>query len=157
MPKYFFFFFATFTLLVSSCHNTQDDDNNNNVVAPDQEKQMKDLVAQYPDSLLLKENLIEYYRENGDYDKALGETEESIKKDSLNGRLWDIKATLYFENEDTINAIKSFERAVALKPDPQYIMSLGSLYAQTKNSMALTIADDLVKDPKSDAQKESLF
>ena len=139
--------------MILSCHNQSE----NNNTPPDKEKQTQQLIAQYPDSLILRENLIEYYRENDDYDKALSATDEMIKKDSLDARLWDIKATLYFENEDTLNAITSFKRAIALNPDPQYIMSLGSLYAQTKNPLAIAMADSLVRDPKSDAAKESFF
>ena len=36
-------------------------------------------------------------------------------------------------------------------------MSLGSLYAQTKNPMAITMADALLKVPKGNAEKQALF
>ncbi|MEI9933408.1 MAG: tetratricopeptide repeat protein [Ferruginibacter sp.] len=116
---------------------------------------MKDLIAQYPDSSLLRENLIQYYRDNDNYNQALSATQEAINNDTTNPRFRDIQATLYFENDDTIHAIQSLQKAIAIYPDPQYIMSLGSIYAQTKNPLALTMADLLIKDPKS--QKESLF
>lgn len=129
---------------------------NDNTV-PEQEKQLRALVAQYPDSLLLKENLVQYFRENGNYGAAIESTTSFLIKDSLNDRLLDIKATLHFENGDTINAIKAFEKAISINPQPEYIISLGSLYAQTKDSMALVMADALLQAPAANAQKQALF
>lgn len=122
-----------------------------------QEKNLEDAIAQYPDSMLLKENLIQYYRDNGNYDMAIGYTGNIIQKDSNNAHLWDIKATLYFEDEDTLNSIKAYEKAISIVPDPGYIMSLGSLYAQTKNPKAIVMADALVQASKTAATKEALF
>lgn len=121
------------------------------------EQAMKDSVSRFPDSLLLWENLIEYYRQNGDYEKALVTTGEALRKDSLNARLWDIKATLHFENEDTLQTIAAFENAVRILPAPEYLMSLGSLYAQTKNSNALAIAEALIKTNNGKTTKEGIF
>ena len=121
------------------------------------EKEMQDAIAKFPDSLLLRENLIQYYRDNGTYDMAIASTNAAIKRDSNNARLWDIKGTLQFEDEDTLDAIKSFEKAVELFPDPQYVMSLGTLYAQTKNAKALDMADALLIGKKASADKEALF
>ena len=80
-----------------------------------------------------------------------------MQKDSLNPRLWDIKATLHFENEDTLNAITAFETALKLNPSPRYLILLGSLYAQTKNARALLIADALIKTKQPETEKEALF
>ena len=140
--------------MLSSC--------NNNAVKTDtpvsgQEKQLRELVLRYPDSLLLEENLVQYFRDNDDYGQAISETENVLKKDSLNDRFLDIKATLYFENGDTIQAIKAFEKAVAIYPKQAYIISLGSLYAQTKNPRALAMADTLLQFPGDNAQKQALF
>lgn len=124
---------------------------------PDQEKELRDLVKQYPDSLLLTENLVQYFRNNGSYEQAIIETTNALKNDSLNDRLHDIKATLFFENGDTINAIQSFETAIDINPRPEYIISLGSLYAQTKNPMALAMADALLQAPAAKAQQQAIF
>jgi tetratricopeptide (TPR) repeat protein len=99
---------------------------------PEKEQQLKNLITRYPDSILLKENLIQYFRENGNYGAAIATTNEALNKDSLNDRFLDIKATLSFENGDTINAIRAFEKAIAINPQPEYIISLGSLYAQNE-------------------------
>jgi len=124
---------------------------------PEQEKQLRELMAKYPDSLLLTENLVQYFRENGNYGAAITETDHAIKKDTLNDRLLDIKATLLFENGDTLNAIKVYEKAIDINPNPEYIISLGSMYAQTRNPLALALADALLQTPAANAQLQAIF
>ncbi|MBC7888057.1 MAG: tetratricopeptide repeat protein [Ferruginibacter sp.] len=142
-------------LSVTSCNNNNEVQNADTV--PDQEKQLRGLVTRFPDSLLLYENLVQFFRDKGNYNQAIKATETVLKADSLNDRFLDIKATLHFENGDTINAIKAFEKAVSINPRPEYIISLGSLYAQTKNPMALAMADALLQAPAANAQKQALF
>ncbi len=121
------------------------------------EKILKDSILKFPDSLLLKEQLIQFYRDNEDYDKAIAAVTEILSKDSLNTRLWDIKATLHFENDDTLNAIKSFETALLINPSPRFYILLGSLYAQTKNIKALDMADALLQTKLPETGKEAFF
>ena len=141
-----------------SCNNNNNSDNGNTVSESiPREQQLKNAVAQYPDSLLLIEDLIEYYRNNGNYDAAINITDEAIKKDSENVELWDIKGTLLFENGDTLKSIKAYETAINIYPLPEYIIALGTLYAQTKNPKALTMADALLIADKAKAGREALF
>ncbi|MEP6617098.1 MAG: tetratricopeptide repeat protein [Ginsengibacter sp.] len=121
------------------------------------ESSLKNLISAYPDSLGLREDLIEYYRYLGNYDSALEITNQAIQKDSDVAELWDIKATLHFENEDTAASIKAFEKAISIYPLPEYLISLGTLYAQTKNPKALMIADALILGDRAKAQKEAIF
>ena len=151
------FIIVSVLIVLAACNNKEDKEPNISAATANTEQTMKSVIAKFPDSLLLKEKLIQYYRDNGSYDKAIAATNEILQRDSLNPRLWDIKATLYFENGDTLNAIKSFEKAIQILPDPGYIMSLGSLYAQTKNSRALAVADLLLQDKNAKAEKEALF
>lgn len=122
-----------------------------------EEKQLIENMRQFPDSLLLAENLIEYYRRNTSYDAALAITNTILKKDSMLPRFLDIKATLCFENNDTLCAIQSYEKALEIYPAPEYIMSLGSLYAATKNPKALEMGDALIIADRAKANKEGLF
>lgn len=142
--------------LLFACNNHKDEQSKT-VNIPQQEKDLIKAIETYPDSFLLKENLVQYYRDNGNYGQAIAETEKFIIKDSSNDRLWDIVATLHFENGDTTKAIYSFEKAIAITANPEYIMSLGSLYAQTRNPMALTMADALLKANKARAEVQALF
>lgn len=146
-----------FIFLLFSCNDHSTTEKKELTNLPVAEKQLKDLITQFPDSLLLKENLIQYYRDNGNYGNAIAATDNALRKDSLNARLWDIKATLHFENADTMNAIHSLERAIEIFPAPEYIISLGPLYAQTKNPLALALADGLLGSPKANAEPQALF
>jgi tetratricopeptide (TPR) repeat protein len=142
-------------LLMLACNNDEGSQQKDD--APSKEKQLMDAVRQFPDSALLVENLAQYYRENSHYEKAIQSINIALQKDSLNARFWDIKATLHFEDGDTLAAIKAFERSIDLSPQPDVIISLGVLYAQTKNQMALAIADGLMLGKKAAAEKEAFF
>lgn len=155
MIRNIFLFFPVIFICLTACNNTSTNTEKASVVS--EEKQLKDAITQYPDSFVLKENLIQYYRDNSNFEQAIMQTEKLIKKDTSNARLWDIKATLYFEKADTTNAIKAFEKAISFNAQPEYIMSLGSLYAQTKNPLALIMADGLLQAPKAKAEKQALF
>lgn len=147
-------------MLIISCNN-QDHKKENDRQAVKQaagrEKILKDSILNFPETVLLKEQLIQLYRDNAEYDKAIVATNEALQKDSLNARFWDIKATLLFENEDSLGAIQSFETALRLNPSPRYLILLGSLYAQTKNVRALAIADALLKTKLPETEKEAFF
>lgn len=153
MARPIFFIICIVSLTAGSCNTNVKTDHK----VPEKERELSVLISRYPDSVLLKENLVQYFRENGKYEQAIKETEKVLKRDSLNTRFLDIKATLYFENGDTANAIKSFEKAVSIDPQPEYIMSLGSLYAQTKNPGALVMADELINVSPANARTRSLF
>ena len=147
-----------FLIILSACNNKEEEPKVKPATdTPSEEKRLKDVVLKYPDSLILRENLVQYFRDNGNYFNAIKAIDEAIHKDSINPRLWDIKAVLHFEDADTAKAILCFERAVLLFPDPQYIISLGTLYAQTKDPMALQMADALLKGQKANADKEAFF
>lgn len=153
--NYWYGCIAAVLLSFSGCESS--DNNEARSTAMDKEKMLKSLVETYPDSLLAVENLVQYYRENSNYSAAIKTTEEALAKDSLNARLWDIKATLYFEHADTAASIYAFEKAIEIYPEPAYIISLGTLYAQRKNPNALVMADALLAGTKANADKEALF
>lgn len=152
--------FLSVLIIIASCsdaNNNSINTNNNTEDLPLQEKELISAVEKSPDSLLLKEKLIQYYVDNSNYGQAINAVDKFIKKDTGNARLWDIKATLHFQNKDTANTIKAFEKAIEIYPDPQYIISLGTVYAQTKNPLSLEMADALLQAPKANAQTQALF
>ena len=102
-------------LIIISCNNSNDDNVQSSTELNPKES-LKNAIKEFPDSLTLVQNLIEMYSDEGDYDSALSLTDLQIKKDSGNAYLWNMKATLLFENEDTLNAIKSLEHAINIYP-----------------------------------------
>ena len=142
--------------LIFSCNNHKDE--HQQTFTPENAKEtLKNAIRQYPDSLSLVQNLIELYRNEGSYDSALFLTDNQIKKDSGNAYLWNMKATLHFENEDTVDAIKSMEHAINIYPLPEYIVALGTIYAEVKNPKSLMIADDLLKTNRVKSGKDAMF
>ncbi len=142
-------------IIFSSCNNAVKEQPVTQLQIPMQEKEMKDAIDKYPDSLLLRETLIQYYQDNGTADMALAEINKAIQIDSTDAKLWDKKAELCIIQEDTANAIRSYQKAIDIFPDPQFIMSLGWLYAKTKNNMALAMADALIIGKNAKADKEA--
>lgn len=149
-------FFAFVLLLLQACNNNEESVTKKEDI-PVQEKEMREAISKYPDSILLRETLIQYYEDNGTDDLALAETNNAIKKDSNNSRLWDKKAELHLLQEDTAGAIKAYEKAIEIFPDPQFIMSLGWLYAQTKDTNAIVMADALLMGKNARAEKEAFL
>lgn len=143
-------------ILISSCSNNESSVTSSNPGMPAEEKRLREQIEKHPDSALLKENLVQYFRENANYARAIGETDAAIKKDSNNERLWYIKATLLSENDDTLQAINAWNKVISINPRPEYLMSVGTLYAFTKNPLALSIADSLAR-PGMNAVYQSLF
>jgi len=154
MPKIFLPLIIVI-LLVAACNNTST--TLQQPVSSDPVKLLKDSITKYPDSFELKDKLIGYYQQSNDYIKALAETDSLINKDSANGALWNIKANLYFDNNDTANSIHALERAVQLSPNPEYMKSLGSLYAETSNPRAVSLADFLLNNPQFNSQEQAIF
>jgi tetratricopeptide (TPR) repeat protein len=144
-------------ILLMACNNNGKAAKKEASDLPSKEKQLIELVSQYPDSALLVEDLVQYYRENGNYSNAISSINKALQKDSTNARFWDIKGTLDIENGDTTSSIRSLERSVDLYPQPDVIISLGILYAQTKNPNALAVANGLILADKAKAEKEALF
>lgn len=143
-------------MVFAGCNNNNDKAQE---ITPNQaaEQSLMSAVKEYPDSSILVENLAQYYRENNRYEDAIAAVNDALKRDSANARLWDIKATLQFEKADTVAAIRSFERSININPQPDVVISLGVIYAQTKNPMALAMADGLAMANSAGAEKEALF
>ncbi len=151
------FFLLISFLLFFSCNNNDEGAGNGSAASPVTPAQLMLLHNKFPDSLTLTEKLIENFRDKGNYDSALIITGAELKKDSMNAGFWDIKATLHFENGDSISAMHALENAVNIYPLPEYIISLGSLYAQLKNPKALVMADALISADKAKANREAIF
>lgn len=155
---------------ITACHNNNSNDNyettNDSTIkqqpvadtaSQQYEMQLLNAVNKYQDSLILKENLIQYYRDNNQLDLAINTTNKFIVNDSLNAKLWHIKGVLLLENFDTTNAIAAFEKALSISPSPKDLIDLGAVYAYQKNMKAISISDNLIQLFKERYKKEALF
>lgn len=143
--------------IIVSCNNNESTKEDDASLPAGSKEQLQKAINQYPDSLSLVQNLIEDYRNEGSYDSALALTAAQIKKDTTNAFLWNMQATLYFENGDTMDAISSMKHAVDIYPLPEYLVALGTIYAEVKNEKSLKIADDLLKINRVKSGKDAMF
>ncbi len=150
--KYLLILFG-FSLAVAACNN--EEAKQVPTAEASQEKQLKELVQKYPDSILIVENLVQYYRDNDEYEKSLTIVNDALKRDSSVFRLWHIKGVLHHENADTAGAIKALETSVRLSNNSNDILLLAKLYAETKNPVALQLAGLLIK--QGEFIKESIL
>ena len=140
-----------------SCGNSDDTPSPTATGGSSAENELRNLVKKYPDSVALRSRLVDYFAENGNYENALTEANIMLQNDSNNAQLWDVKARLLFLDGDTLSAIQAYERAIGIYPNPEYVISLGTLYAQTKNPLAITMADALLQAPLANAELQAQF
>lgn len=114
-------------------------------------------IEKYPDSFLLKENLLQYYRDSGLYEKAIASAISFLLKDSLNPRLHHMLGYLYFENGDTSNAINSFGEAYFIAPNPEDLILMSQLSAMKGMTMAKNVADTLIQSNDQLFKKQGNF
>jgi len=148
--------FISLLIFFASCHSKDAAPNPMNA-APGSVAAVRQTIQKYPDSVILKEHLIEAYRNEGNYDSAIAVANRELEKDKGSAYLWNIKATLYFENSDTLKAINSLENAIEIYPLPEYLVALGTVYAEIRNSKALLIADKLLLENKVKSGKDAYF
>lgn len=151
------FLLFSFIFTCTSCIDSGDKHSKNKEEVFSEEQTLINQIKAYPDSFVLKEELIQFYRDNNDYEKAINLSKVYVKKDSLNARICHIQGYLYFENGDTVSAIESFNKAFQIFPDPQDLILEGKLRAMIKNIISLQIADSILKNQGPDFRKEAYF
>ncbi|HSN61670.1 MAG TPA: tetratricopeptide repeat protein [Ferruginibacter sp.] len=140
-------------LLMMACNNEEGTQTNESL--PSKEKQLTDAVKQYPDSVIMVENLAQYYRENEAYEQALLTINQAIKRDSSIAKYWHMKGILHYENADTVQAIASLETSIRLSKNLTDLLLLAKIYAETKNPLTITLCDDFIK--QNEFVKEAIF
>lgn len=151
------FYFSWLAILIFASCNQSDKKIKHFHEDPNSIQAIKKSIKLHPDSLMLKEDLIEAYRNAGYYDSAILIANQEIAKDTGSAYLWNIKATLYFENNDTGNAIKSLQKAIDIYPLPDYLVALGTVYAEIKNKNSVSIANELLSSNKTKYGKDAYF
>lgn len=106
--------------------------------------ELTEKVKQNPDSAVLRMRLVNSLDSVGQYAIALHHVDSLLMKDSLNQGLWVTKAHLQESNNDTSNAITSYEKAIRIYPSLEAQLYLANLYAETRNQRALIICDNVL-------------
>lgn len=139
-------------LIVNSCKENKKEINHQTI-----EDYWREQIKLYPDSAVLKESLIQSYRDSLDYEAALSYTDSLVKIEGDHSRWWHIKGTLHFELHDTINAIKSFGNAYLLNPNPVDGINWARILAIKSDSNCLSICEELLKRFGKNIEKETFL
>ncbi|MFY8003272.1 MAG: tetratricopeptide repeat protein [Chitinophagaceae bacterium] len=139
MYRFILFSLTLFVLL--ACNNTTSEKKSSTI--EQKLAELNKLVKQLPDSVSLRENLVDVLDSMHDYKKAIKEIDFLIKTDSLNNAYWFRKAQLEEHIGDTGNAIINYSRSIKVYPSPEALLGLANLYAETKNALVLSICKDI--------------
>ncbi len=122
-----------------------------------QESKLLNIIANNEDSLLPKENLIQFYRTGNQYDKAISAVNSYLSKDSANIRLMHIKSVLLLEKPDTLASVSNLEKTISIYPSALDMIMLGAIYANQGNIKSIQLADVLLRDFNDIAEAEAYF
>ncbi len=108
-------------------------------------KQLKLRVKENPDSASIRMMLVNALDSLKLYTEAIAQTDSLILRDSLNNGLWFARAQLLESKKDTAAAIASYEKAVSVYPSIESQLNLANLYAETGNSRALALCQNVTR------------
>lgn len=145
-------------ILLLGCGNKPEETKSVSSPLPASEKKLRDDIAAHPDSPALRRKLIDYFVETGDYASAVSENDKLLQQYGNQPGLLDEKGRLSFLKGDTVTALKTYETLVKIMPDePQFRISLATLYAQTGNPLALPACDSLIRNYSGEADLQGYF
>jgi tetratricopeptide (TPR) repeat protein len=114
------------------------------------------LLTQHPDSVALRLSLSGQYEFAGDPMRAMQLISDGLKRDSLEPRFWNRKASILLSGRDTTGAIGSLLRSLDIAPrQTDILLELGFIYADRKDAAALTVSENILSpsgDPNYRAQ-----
>ena len=139
------YFYLSFALLLFSCGSNETKVGTPESAKAEAVKNLTEKVKQNPDSAVLRMRLINSLDSLEQYSTAIKNVDSFLVKDSMNQGLWVTKAHLEESNKDTINAIKSYERAIRIYPSLEAQLYLANLFAETKNPKALLLCTNVLK------------
>ncbi len=165
LSKLFFLFISAgfiLTLMYSCNNNEQNSDTKTTADSTveknkAQESKLLNIIANNKDSLLPKENLIQFYRTSNQYDKAISAVNSYLSKDTSNLRLLHIKSILLLEKPDTLAAISNLEKTISIYPSALDMIMLGAIYANQSNEKSMLLANILLRDFNDIAEAEAYF
>ncbi len=129
-------------------------------LAGDEESAMQLLqqsAKAYPSNPEFLRRLSEAYVQRGELNKALDQYNELLKTDSANFDAWYQKGVLLAKIRDTLAAIHSIEKAYSLQPIQLYGISLADLYAETNNSKAIPVCNNLIGPDSAQRATDALY
>ncbi len=107
-------------------------------------KLLQECLKKFPSNREFPRRLSEAYLQSGKSAEALKQFDKLLEADSNNFEALYEKGILLAELHDTLKAIQSLEKAYTLQPLQLVGISLANLYAETKNTKAVALCDELI-------------
>jgi tetratricopeptide (TPR) repeat protein len=111
----------------------------------------------YPANPAFRAQLGELYQQSGRTKEALAIYDDMLHRDSLNDEAWFEKGLQQEKLRDTPNAIRSLGKAYGLHAVNTYGLELAHLYAESRNPVALSICDDVLRKDSAHELIDPLF
>lgn len=118
---------------------------------------LKDCRKEFPSNDSFSRLLGDLYMQSGKMKEALDLYDTMLKTDSLNFEAWYDKALLLEKTKDTAGAIAALKKAYAIQPVDTYALELAHMYAEKRNSAALTICDEVLRKDSTKELLDPLF
>jgi tetratricopeptide (TPR) repeat protein len=118
---------------------------------------LKDCEKRFPTNDAFPSMLGDLYQQAGRNKEALGIYDDMLRRDSLNNEAWYEKGLLLEKIQDTTGAIDALKKAFALQPVNTYGLELAHLYAESRNPVALSICDDVLRKDSAHESLDPLF
>lgn len=118
---------------------------------------LMELVKKFPEDMEVKRRLSEAYVQLGKPEKALEQYNGILESEPGNFEAWYEKASISAQARDTPTAIASLKNAYRLQPMLMYGITLANLYAETKNSQALPLCDELLQKDSLQESGDAFF
>lgn len=118
---------------------------------------LRDCEKRFPGNTAFPAMLADLYQQAGKNREAIGIYDNMLQRDSLNNEAWYEKGLLYEKIADTPGAINALKKAYSLQPINTYGLELAHLYAESRNPVALSICDDVLRKDSSHESIDPLF
>src|SRR5882724_8162601 len=110
---------------------------------------LKDCITRFPENVNFHRRLGELYEQSGQYDKALEQNDEILRKDSSNFEAWYTKGQLLVALKDTLGGIKALEHSYELQPVNNTGLAIAIIYAERHDQKALVLCDEMIRNDSS--------
>ena len=118
---------------------------------------LRDCMQKFPENPEFKRLAGEAYIEEGKSKMALELYNNMLKKDSSDFESWYEKGLLLEQLQDTLEAIAALKKAYQLQPVNTYALELAHVYAESKNSLALKLCDEVISRDSSREMTDPFF
>ncbi len=106
---------------------------------------LQDCRKKFPANSAFPGMLAELYQQSGKTNDAIALYDGLLQSDSLNFEAWYEKGLLLEKSQDTADAVLALRKAYTIQPVNTYGLELAHLYAENRNTAALSLCDAILR------------